>query len=142
MLRGLLLFFIFTSFTGAEGVRYNGCYKSFSDDHSLTGLYYVRLYPDGSAIEYEQPGNVRINFDKKTLARILRKESENEKFSLKKGKFFIKESAIKITLTLNGETVTYDGVINKFTLQLERFSTRTNERKPVDMSFMKIGSFQ
>lgn len=111
-------------------------------NHTITGLCYLRFYPDGSVIEYEQPGNVRINFDKATLSKIMQKESTNEKFPLKKGQYFIKDAAIKITLTLDNETVTYEGTVTKYAIKVQRHSTKTNQRTDMELSFLKIGKLR
>jgi hypothetical protein len=133
-----LYLLITTSFTAGPGVKHNGCYKSVSPDHTLTGMYYIRLYPDGTAIEYEQSKLVKISFDKRMLGTIMHKGRTNEKFPLKTGQYYIKDSAIKITLNGSNETVTYEGTIAKFSLKVQRHDTKTNTRTDLELSFLKI----
>jgi hypothetical protein len=133
----LLCAFITISFGPPPAVRSNGCYKSSSEDHTITGRYYLRFYNDGTVIEYEQPNTILVNFDSRTLGKILQKEG-SEKFPVKQGQYFIKESAIKITLTQSNETVTYEGTVSKYTLKVQRHSNRTNNRTDMELSFQKL----
>ena len=136
----LLLFVLFTySHPNTENVlRYNGCYKSVSADLSASGKYYLRFYSDGTVIEYETPQQVKVSFDKGTLAKVMQKGSTNEKFPLKTGNYYIKEAAIKITLNAKGETVTYEGTVTKRSFKGQRHSTRTNERAEMEFTFIRI----
>lgn len=140
-MRGILasiVLIVITSFSPAEVVKYSGCYKSVSADLAANSKYYLRFYNDGTVIEYENPPQIKISFDKTTLAKVMQKGSVNEKFPLKTGNYFIKESAIKIVLNADGETVTYEGAITKRSFRTQRYSTRTNTREEMEFTFIKI----
>jgi hypothetical protein len=132
------IYIMASSFTPEQAVRPDGCYKSASADLSASGKYYLRFYGDGSVIEYETPPHIKISLDKPTLAKVMHKGSANEKFPLKAGSYFIKESAIKIVLNAGGETVTYEGTITKRSFNVQRHSTRTNERVDMEFTFLKV----
>lgn len=137
-LLAIFLSIVITSFSPAEVVKHNGCYKSVSVDLEVNSKYYLRFYNDGSVIEYENPPQIKISFDKGTLARVMRKGPVNEQFPLKTGSYFIKGAAIKVILNTNGETVTYEGTITKRSFVAQRYSTRTNERADMEFTFIRI----